>query len=638
MNEFKQGVSPKEEGKQAMRRNGTKDETSVAVIEQRDPAIASLLSVVLMPQKAEGTDGDGEAIDPRTMLTVQQSANFRDQFAGLLTAFCDTREANSETVARNLEQARIATAALRTAIGGNGNGHETATKKTTKDVMEIAPAVANPPRKKRAAKAVEVKLSRPGSKECASRLDGPKPGSDKAIALNVITEAGQQGITGPEIKAKQPGLGRINNILRALLDDGYIRNITGGGRGNKGIYVAVSQDGAKGEPGCANRSDSPRVGSQVSIALEVITSAGAKGTTAAKIKEQKPELKHINTTLRALIKSRRIRNIGAGGRGNKAVYVAVSQVGEDTGIDSASAAAEKSKGGRWLLRGASRPRQNRKGADKGDTEADGAGDGDPESAGGESHRKPEKVHSLSYWKAPKERRSRSSKPPPAVPVVPRLKRLLPTRPTPLPPTALVTKEPTNPNEWDELIMRILTDWNWQLMFPQLLIALKEEGPSYGYSIGGWSSTRIENEARYSVMRLERANRLRIGEDRVTLSPVKTLAEIEAARPVENSHSADVAEKSTILADNRMEFKDLDDWYLAVMQVIQEAEGSITKSDIVDNLQEDELADWRLPSGISAETMKEKVGLAIVALAEDKVIVPDDEVEAGNEEDIQWRIA
>ena len=615
------------------RRYGVTDEQAIAVVEPKEPMIADLLSVVLSPQ-ADDEGGDNDAINPRTMLTARQTVDFQEKFTGLLTAFCDTREINIGAVEQNLLIARHANDALRTVFGGNG--HASAPRA---EPQEAEPASTRPARKKRAAKAPVVKPPRDSNNAPASHSDGPKPGSDKAIALDVITEAGEQGITAVEIKAKQPGLGRMNNILRALLNDGYIRNITGGGRGNMGVYVAVSQNAAKVKSSsgkCDKRSDGPRSGSQLAIALDAIT-AGRDGITAAQFREGNPGVKNPNNVFRVLIKRKLIRNAAGKGRGNKANYVAVSQDGENTGTEGASASTEKGKGGRWWSGNASRSRQKRKDADEGDTEADSSCAGDSKSDGGESHKRPERVQPLTFWKEPRERKSRPSKPPPKEYAVPRLRRLLPTRPLPLPPTALVTKKPTSPAEWDGLIMRILMDWNWQLKFPQLLIALKEEGPSYGYSIGDWSSTRIENEARYSVMRLEKANRLRIGDDKVTLFPVKTLSQIEAERPVEVAQDTKPVSLSQS-SDPRSEIEDDEDWYLAVMQIIQDAEGSITKPDIVDELQKDELADWRLPADISRNALYTKVTLVISQLLTDGVIVVDEEVEAVNDEDIAYRNA
>jgi hypothetical protein len=107
-------------------------------------------------------------------------------------------------------------------------------------------------------------------------------------------------------------------------------------------------------------------------------------------------------------------------------------------------------------------------------------------------------------------------------LAPRQKKLMPDRPTPLPPPMAITKELVSPDEWDIIVLCILEDWKWQLTFEQLVIVVKREGPSYGFSIDNWASNRVEIELQHSVMRLAANKELKIGKDRNTLLPPKLI--------------------------------------------------------------------------------------------------------------------
>ena len=224
-------------------------------------------------------------------------------------------------------------------------------------------------------------------------------------------------------------------------------------------------------------------------------------------------------------------------------------------------------------------------------------------------------------------------------LAPRQKNLMPDRPMPLPPPMTNTREMVSLDEWDILVLCILTDWNWLLTFEQLLVVIKREGSSYGFSVSNWASDRIEIEVGRSVKRLEAAKQLKIGKDRNTLSPIKTSKQPAVVKTQVAPKPSILTESQPQPVDERVEIRDKDDWQMVVLEVIEQADGSITQSDILDKAWRNDLIDWHLPLEISEQEVEKNIGLAIVALSETKIIVIDSDAgDYSGSEEIYWQLA
>jgi len=583
----------------------TSASTDLVLVGPPDPRVIAMLSGVFTPQPA--TEADGDTIDPKTMLTPNQREGLRTRFVG---EFCDTVETNSRVMQEYMQRVQAATAVLRETIGGDGR--KPIRQQVKKDNN---PAAAQKPVQSYSARLAKMGLPREGTKERAL-LDFIRD-EGKVPRLQMIEWACSSKKINPDGESQEVVMHRLGVMLPTLKAKGWITPIKGeSGRPIYWQYVGKTKTSpTNSEPqqksAHVGHSHGPKPGTHKATVLDIIAAAGPEGTTAAEIRQRYPGLKNLNSTIRGLKEGNHVRNTATAGRGNKARYVA-TMVNAVNNIRQATARAIKDS---KTARGETKPEKTADGED-GDRAAHSRLSIDDDD-------KPRDADPKPRWR-----------PPPS-----RDKEILPQRPTPLPKKALVTKNPRSAEDWDNLVLRLEEDWHWLLTFEWLVKVAKTEGPFYGFSIDTWGSSQIRNEMAKSVKRLEYRNKLRISEDGNTLLPFPNVsANKRPAGPAASPKEPKLQKKPSIPNEERPEINSPNKWSEAVLSVIEQADSSITESEIADLIWANDLNDWRRPENITPDDVAAGVRAAILYLRKKLLIDIVTDIEVDDQGQRHWKIA
>ncbi|MCX6723253.1 MAG: hypothetical protein NT094_04310 [Candidatus Staskawiczbacteria bacterium] len=466
-----------------------------------------------------------------------------------------------------------------------------------------------------------------GEVKVEQRVDLKQNGKPMAV-LRIVVLAGRSGITTKEVMAK--GIERPSTSLVHLEAMGCVRNTAVKGTGNRALWVATKVGKQQIEL-CVTKPKSSkarfglRLGGNPLVALKVVLLASKAGITTEEVASKLGKRTRWKNVLCLLAQKGYIKNVAEKGIGKKARWVATKKAREEMLEPGQTIRSLKLKKAKEIKR-EQPPREPRqpKQPRKPRLMDEPVSTSTFESFAKQTRKRQGMV--ADYWIGHLERPER-----------------LPTRPVGLPKKPKKVVEPGNPSDWDELVLHLLVDWRWKITFEQLVYIAPIESPFYGYNLGNIRKNDVRKHLEGSVLRLQAEGKLMIGGtngDRNKLSPAGLISEDDCSSVQVFSKPANKPLPrflvKVVAKHEAWEIVEPEDWSAAVMEVLENSEGSATYVEIVQSIWQNNLTRWCLRKGTTLPEVGLNVKITIRELQDDgEVEVDSDLIE---DEEVHWRVA
>jgi len=433
----------------------------------------------------------------------------------------------------------------------------------------------------------------------------------KPIAvLRIVVKAGKKGITTKCVTKK--GIERTSQSLVHLEAMGCVINKAEKGTGNRALWVAtkIGRQQVK-----TNKVNPPprkeRVGLHLgckSLAvLKVVLLAGKEGITTDGIASAMGEKYLRPDVLSHLAQKGYVKNIAEKGPGKKALWVARKKAREEM-IEPGQTIKSLKPGKAKEVKEEKPPKEPRQSKKSRFTDESAVSTSTYESfeSFGQTHKRREVVADYRL----DDHRERPEE--------------LPARPVSLPKRPKKFVELAKPSDWDSLVLQVLTDWRWVLTFEQLVVAVSKEATYFGFSLGLSATATFRKKVTESVVCLKAQGMLLVDSrnSNVLLPPAGESTPQSFAKVVEKHEAHEIAEP--------------DDWNDAVMEALENSEGSATYAEIVASIWQRDLTRWCLRKGTTFSEVGLDVKKAIHGLQLDgQIEVDSDFVE---DKEVHWRVA
>jgi len=200
------------------------------------------------------------------------------------------------------------------------------------------------------------------------------------------------------------------------------------------------------------------------------------------------------------------------------------------------------------------------------------------------------------------------------------------------------KRPTSEADWEELLLRILDAYSWQLSYEGVFV---EALATLGTSAHVLSETVIQNGLSLAVVRLQSRGELEIAKNDLLVkiealepvTPVEDFTEVLADDREEEEIPELSVGKSTFASsalqeeetDDRREASTPEDWNEVIMEAINTSDRLLEESDIILLLQRDRgTENWRLLDDVSDDDIDTRVRDSIEDLVYTQAKIQEDE--------------